>query len=244
MYKSLQVPTAIAVLTLVEMVGAAELSIIVPNTFADTEGDAVVADLIPDYRLQMIVAADQFNDLPRRTNLLTHLAYRVDGSVNTPHTYTADKMTLRLSTTEKEVSELSDEFALNIGPDEFVGFDDQVSWSTDGRGPNGGPKGYDFGLAIDPPFPYTASQGNLLIDLTVLGGSSPLLIDFTVPTTDSARFVWSGTNGVDSPIAETGTVFGGDILELRFEAVPEPATVTLLVLNCLFLSSFMRRVRL
>lgn len=226
-------------------ISAAEVAIVVPNALADTDGDWVIKDLIPDYRLQMIVASDQFSELPEGANLLTHLAYRVDGSVNSAHTYTADRMTLRLSTTSQPVSELSHEFALNIGADEAVVFDDVVSWSTDGAGLDGGPKGYDFGLPVDPPFPYDPSQGNLLVDLTVLGGSSPLLIDFNLSLRDATRFVSSGENGVDSDMAEANTVWGGDILELRFQAVPEPSSFLFAGLGALALvvSARPRRVR-
>ena len=218
-------------------IGASEISIVVPNQFANTEGDWAVTDLIPDYRLQMIVAADQFNELPSGDNLLTHLAYRVNGELDEPHTYTFDRMTLRLSTTTTEVGQLSNEFALNVGQDELVVFDGQRTWLTDGAGPAGGPKGFDFGLPVDPPFSFDPRQGNLLIDLTVVGGSSPLNIDFTIPTSDASRFIWTGDTGVDSPVAQAGSVFGGDILELEFQIIPEPsgfllAVIAILAMGC------------
>lgn len=229
------------------IVSAAETTIVVPNAFEETEGDWIIAELISDYRLQMIVAADQFTQLPTGTSLLTHLAYRVDGSVDSPHAYTADHMTLRLSTTDRLPSELSQEFAANTGPVESTGFDGVPSWSTEGVGPDGGPKGFDFGLPVEPPFPFDPSQGNLLVDLTVLGGSSPLMIDFTAPVTDSSRFIWSGENGVNSPLAdlssEFGAVYGGDILGLRFEVVPEPSALLLALLGAAALAVFARHPR-
>lgn len=237
----------LGLVTHVFVVSATEVTVVVPNAFEDTEGDWIIAELMSDYRLQMIVAADQFTQLPTGTSLLTHLAYRVDGSVDSPHTYAADNMTLRLSTTGKAPSELNQAFAANTGPDEHIGFDGVPSWSTEGIGPVGGPRGFDFGLPVEPPFPFDPSQGNLLVDLTVLGGSSPLMIDFTAPVTDSSRFIWSGENGVNSPHAdlssEFGTVYGGDILGLRFEVIPEPSSLLLALLGAVALAVSARHPR-
>jgi hypothetical protein len=60
------------------------------------------------------------------------------------------------------------------------------------------------------------------------------LIDYNLSLTDASRFVWSGKNGVDSDMAEA-TVWGGDILELRFQVVPEPSSFLFAVLGALAL---------
>ncbi|MCA9197799.1 MAG: hypothetical protein KDA87_09690 [Planctomycetales bacterium] len=97
--------------------------------------------------------------------------------------------------------------------------------STDNLGPVGGPKSFDYGIEFDSPFTFDPTAGNLLMDLTVVDATGPLLLDFSFAPTETTSFHWTGTLGHESPVAATtpeavGGPFGGHAIQ--FTMVPEP----------------------
>lgn len=58
----------------------------------------------------------------------------------------------------------------NVGPDEVVVYDGPEMIETQDLGPAGGPKLIDYGIDFRVPFPYDPSKGNLLWELTIIGG--------------------------------------------------------------------------
>jgi len=72
-------------------------------------------------------------------------------------------LTIRLSTTQKPVDGLSDQFSENVGPDETVVFDGDFWISARGSG-NRLPLPFDIAIPLQRPF-FFSGNGNLLLDI-------------------------------------------------------------------------------
>ena len=77
---------------------------------------------------------------------------------------TNEYVEIRLSTTSKTTDDLSSFFAENIGDDETLVYSGELIFSTDGSGPVGGPKDFDYIVEFDEPFIYDPTAGNLLYE--------------------------------------------------------------------------------
>lgn len=205
----------------------AQPRVVSPAAFADMEApDVADVTAVPSYRLQQIHDASDFASLGPGPHLLTRVDWRADGGITSPLVYPSPDWRLSLSTTSVAPGNLSATLADNLGPDEQVVLSGPVTLQTNADGPAGGPKAFDYGVDLDVPFAHDPSLGNLLMDLTVRDGSGPLLLDSTGPLADTTSFFWTGSLGVDSPVAEAGQ-FGGHIAQFSF--VPEPSSGLLLL---------------
>ena len=209
----------------------AQQTAISPREFAAAEAPGV-ADLtgFPSYRLQQVYGKSDFTHLGDGPHVITRIDWRPDGAVTDPLTYPSSRFIVKLSTTSAAPGSLSPTFADNVGADEMTAFDGPVTLTTANLGPAGGPKQFDYGLDLQSRFTYDPDDGNLLMDLTVLDGEGPLLFDWTANATESTSFYWTGTLGVDSPVAATlpedaGGQFGGHVIQ--FSIVPEPSSLGL-----------------
>lgn len=90
---------------------------------------------------------------------------------------------------------------------------------TQNLGPEGGPKLIDYGNDFQVLFPYDPSKGNLLWELTIIGGSVPLSLDFALQSDGLSSQTGSGALGVDSPVAEA-TQWGGHVVKLTRGTLP------------------------
>lgn len=223
----------------------AQFRVVSPNQLANVEATDV-ANLanFPSYRFQQVYSAEDFESLGPGPFQISRIDWRPDGEVTEPLTYSTPSWLLKLSTTPREPADLSVTFADNIGPDEQVVVDGAVTMSTDNLGPVGGPKSFDYGIDFDNPFTFDPTAGNLLMDLTVIDATGPLLLDFSFAPTDTTSFHWTGTLGHESPVAATtpesvGGPFGGHAIQ--FTIVPEPHTFQLLAFAIVGGSLFRRR---
>ena len=157
--------------------------------------------------------------------------WRPDGDLAAPETYTADQWIMKFSTTSKAPGELDATFANNIGEDEVVVYSGPASISTANLGPAGGPKEIDYGIDFQVPFLYDPSKGNLLWDLTILGGSQPLSLDWTFGAEGLTSVVSTSGDPADTPVARYVQNSGGHVIQFTF--VPEPDTGHLGVWFCL-----------
>ncbi len=192
------------------------IQIVVPNEFADREAPSFADNLPPSYRLQQIYAAEEFASLPPGKQLITRARWRTDGNLDVPRTVSADQWDAHLSTTPKDVAELDQQFAANVGDDETVVYDGPVSWQIIDADPAGGPRDFEFDLAFQKAFAYDPRQGNLLLDLSIRGGSEQLGLDFIVDATETTAFIWTGWTGNAEMDHTDGTTVGGHVVEYTF----------------------------
>jgi hypothetical protein len=205
-----------------------QITTVVPSTFVNMEGETSITNSTPvDYHSQQVYAASEFAALPPGENLLVRVDWRPDGGLMMPETYTADEWIMKFSTTSKNPGELDATYAANVGQDEVVVYSGTGTITTNNVGPQGGPKEIDYGIDLQVPFPYDPSKGNLLWDLTIIGGSQPLSLDWTLEGAGLTSTISTGANGsVESLIADYVQNAGGHIAQFTF--IPEPSSQWLL----------------
>lgn len=121
------------------MSGNVRADIIVPNAQAFSEGNEASEFLTEDprstsVRYQQVFAASQFNG----PGIITEIAFRPDSLRGAPFTITISNLLISLSTTSKAPDGLSATFADNIGSDETVVFNGDLTLSSaDVAGPGG-----------------------------------------------------------------------------------------------------------
>jgi len=140
---------------------------------------------------------------------------------------------VNLSTTDRGPDGLSAMFSDNIGADETI---------VHGLGPlhlSGLQPGFAVGITFDQPYLYNPAAGNLLLDIRNFGPAHTSILDAFAVLGDSVSIV--GNENVNSPLGATlthglATEFWVDIVP-----VPEPGTITLLLLGALALAWKLRR---
>ncbi len=220
--------------------GSAAEVVVTPDVLADRDGDTVTnISGVPEYRLQMVFAASQFEGLSPDNNMITRLDWRPDGGLEGPQSYGVESWKMELSSTTRQPGDMSLTFVENVGDGVTEVYNGPLTLETANIGPAGGPKAFDYGFDFTTPFAYDQSK-NLLIDLTITGVDNPevLSLDFEAAATGVTEFIWSGTNGVDSPDA-VDTRFGGDATQFTF--VPEPASLPLAIIGLFGLWTRQRR---
>ena len=209
----------------------AEIRIVAPSKFTDTEADAFIAPLPENYRVQYLYDASEFASLPADNNVMTQLSWRPDGDQAGPIAFTSERMIMRLSTTSKSPEDIDGTLDNNVTSEPVVVYDGPWNSTSQATGPAGGPKAFDFTVDFQEPFIYDPSQGNVLVDFTVTGSSADFFGDFTVPLDVPSRGIWTGADP-DSPTS-TGDVWGGAVIEFVF--VPEPTSFAIGVVGCIVL---------
>ena len=200
-----------------EQVAAESMQVVSPGAYENAEAPGSVTSGSPDGRHQQVFPASDFQSLPQNLRTITHVAVRPDGSLDSTLTITADRVVISLSTTSASPGSLSTTFADNIGADATVVCDAPVNWFSPNLGPPGGPKEFDFILALQTPFEYDPGEGNLLIDQTWSGFSNPTSYDFIDGAGPKAQLV-----GNSDPLATTAAYNTGGLVT-QFTFTPEPS---------------------
>ena len=219
-------------------IAIAQRTVISPSEFATTEApDVANVSGFPSYRFQQLYGAADFESLGPGPHIITRVDWRPGREMTETISYPAERFLMKFSTTRIDPADVLDRtFDNNIGSGEQTVFDGPVTLTTENLGPAEGPKAFDYGLDLQTPFAYDPAAGNLLMDLTVINGQGPLLLDFTFADTNTTSFHWTATLGPDSEVAAED--FGGHILQ--FTVVPEPTSMALMS-GCVFLVLMRRR---
>ena len=197
---------------------ANEIAIVVPNEFADVEGPSGGSNLPGiGFRSQTIFSSEEFASLPESHRLITTIAFRPNASVTEPRTSNWGEALWSLSTTTRAPTDMSEVFSENHGPDQTVVYDGPLVLTTKATGPPDGPRGFDYVVALQTPFFYDPSQGNLAIDFTLPSGFTPSPLDDQAVRPDA----WL----VDFPLSDsTSGALRGNQLIMQLTFVPEPST--------------------
>ena len=214
---------------------ANEISIVVPNEFANVEGASGGSNLPGiGFRELTVFAGTEFDELPESHRLITALAFRPNASVTVPRTTNWGNAQLFLSTTMRDPDNLSSVFSENHGADKQAVFDGPLTLATRAEGPPEGPRRFDYSVKFHEPFFFDPTKGNLAIDFIVPSGMTPSLLDDQAVRTNSRL--------VDFPFSEQSTgTFTGNQLILQLTFVPEPSSVCFFVLGLTGILSIRRR---
>jgi hypothetical protein len=172
---------------------------------------------VPEGRIQQLYPASVFPSTAPIIEIHS-VAFRVNQSQFGFLHETFDQLTIVMSTT---TGQLSISWDANHGPDRKTLFSGSIHFDTDH--PASGPAAFDIKIPFDTPFLYSLSAGNLLLEMshTRTGGGAGDLDAFPFST----QLLYGGT----------GQLTGG-MIATRFEysVIPEPASITLLLLGFVF----------
>lgn len=197
------------------------IQVVSPSAYADVEADSHLGDLTGGARGQQVFPASDFESLPAGYQTITRLAFRPSVELKEPLQITFHDLQLHFSTTNSSPQKLSLAFADNIGPDETVVFQGDLTYSTANVGPPEGPREFDYVMDLQTPFTYDPNEGDLLMetDWSGVSGADSSLADFVFsPGPDAHTVYFDG----DPAATTAATEWGGIVTQFTFE--PEPTT--------------------
>ncbi len=211
---------------LVPNLAQAQTNIVVPNTFANTEGDS--NNGFPfniaggSQRYQQVYASNQFSAITGPT-LITAISFRPDLTFGSAFNSTLTSIQINFSTTAVVPSGLSGTYASNIGGNDIQVYSGALTLSSTNTG--GPPRNFDIVITLQTPFLYDPAIGNLLMDVRNFGGGITTQFDSSGSDSSIGR-VWN--NDVNSPTGNTNFGDTGLVTQFTFAAVPEPTTWALI----------------
>jgi hypothetical protein len=129
-------------------------------------------------------------------------------------------------------------FADNIGPDNTLVYSGPVTFTSPGcAGPGVCP--FDLNILFTVPFLYNPAQGRLLLDFHLTGFTTVMGTLDAVSFSSPGGSVASVNGQLDAAVGAFN--FSGDIVQLGFTAVPEPASWVLLLTGALALAVIVPR---
>jgi PEP-CTERM motif len=209
-------------------------TIVVPNGATSTPGNTTDGADMTDpltIHVQLLIAAGQFASAGNLL-LIDQMAWR-SAPDKGPFSMSVGSFDISASTSTRVTNPanpafLSLTFADNIGPDNTPVFHGGGTFSSPGcSGP--APCPFDVLFNFQTPFLYDRLAGNLLLDM-VIRDLHTIIKDGALDAVSFDTFgpMAAAIGLVGSPTA-LGTDTGGDVTRFRVTAVPEPATMTLLV---------------
>ena len=238
----------VAVARITSAAGPNPITVVVPNSLASVEGTDnngfpfwPLGANPPSMRYQQVYAASQFSVLSSEGEAITQIAFRADAT-SPMFAAAVSSLQINLSTTSATPDSLSTTFANNVGANDKIVFGPAPFLFSSAIGPMPGPKPFDIVVPLTSPFFYKPSDGNLLLDIRSVGGSTEISLDAQDTTGDSIGRQYSSiVNGnLNSLTASTLRPSLG--LVTRFTTVvPEPFAAQLAVVGISLTTCFVQR---
>jgi len=204
---------------------AAQSTTVAPDGFANTDGAAISDGPIRTdgaQRYQQVYSADFF-DGPVTINEIQFRAANPENQFR-PDSITASDILITLSTTgsDADAAGIAGSFASNVGPDVQTVFDGPITLDRGGSNPSG-PQPFEYGFALEMPFDYFPSMGNLLLDVTLpMSATTTLGPGFGALESFDATVDQPDVDGVASKTGNAGAVSTGLVTQFTTVPVPEP----------------------
>lgn len=196
------------------------IKVITPASNANVEGISFATPGAAPIRIQYLILASDFVNLPASHRQLIGFNFRADISQVQSLNWGSGTERIWMSTTTRNV--LTNVFEQNHGSNKALVHDGPMFYPLLATGPTGGPRNIADAPLLQTPFFYDPSQGNLLVDRLVFSTNpSPRANIDTLLTNQNLVLL----NAAD-PNATTGTLVTAPAV-LQFEFVPEPATFVL-----------------
>jgi hypothetical protein len=184
----------------------------IPSTVLDAEGNS--DNLYPfnggSMRYQQVIAASEF---PGGARVITKIVLRPDAISGVAFSETLSNVQINLTTTPKTPQTLSKTFADNLGNDNTVVYQGELTISSECLDVAGGSKEFDIVIKLQTPFAYDPAAGNLLLDIRNPSGIKTTQLD-AHDAPDSTARVWS--DDADSPTGTLNDPYPSVGLVLRF----------------------------
>ena len=200
----ISIGTSLLLLSGIRCSQAAEISVVSPHQYADSEGPDHSGIFPEAFRAQDITHRSEFDALPVGGAWLTEIRFRPDGADPVGAVLSFGRVQFSLSITQVDPLDISFTFADNITGTPVVVYN--AAWSSTVINPD--PPGaetrpFDFRIPLETPYFYNPAEGNLLIDaIREMPGSGLARVDTDASNVFSEkRAIWSGELGVDSPVS-------------------------------------------
>jgi hypothetical protein len=233
--------TTVRVVSVVVVVGACNpvsgqvIGVVSPSATATTEGNDSSAPTLIPARIQHLIPASDFANLPASQRRLMAFNFRADATQNQSISWNNGGERVWMSTTSLNV--LTTNFDSNHGVDRTLVHDGDLPFPLLATGPAGGPKNFAAGTRLNTPFVYDPSKGNLLIERLIFGVNPSAIATIDTQLTSFNRFLVS-TN----PNSAIG-ILASELPVLRFEFVPEPTTIAITGFLSMILLAWHRKSR-
>jgi hypothetical protein len=199
--------TALLLLAGIRSAQAAEISVVSPHQYADSEAPDRTGGNHPEAaRQQGIAHRSEFDTLPVGGAWLTEIRYRPDGAVPVGEVASFGRVQFSLSVTQVDPLHMSFTFADNITGTPIVVYN--AAWSStviNPDPPGAGTRPFDFRIPLESPYFYNPAEGNLLYDIIrEMPGPGNGLARSDLDLSDAfseKQDIWSEQLGVDSPVS-------------------------------------------
>ena len=214
------------------------IRIVSPPSTANTEGNTSVTPTRTPLRIQYLIPAADFADLPASHRYIAGFNFRSDRTQTQAVDWIIPDEQIWMSTTNK--TSLTNVFDDNHGPNKALLFDGTMTYPFLGTGPAAGPRPFADGTRLQTPFYYDPSQGNLVVELRDFDKNYPIPASIDVVTIPSASIRTLLNEG--NPNGATGVPIPNTVAPMRFEfVVPEPSAAVLAGLACVNLLAWRRK---
>jgi hypothetical protein len=225
----------VAALGICNLASGQVIGVVSPSATATTEGNDSSAPSLVPARIQHLIPASDFANLPASQRRLVAFNFRADATQNQSISWNNGGERVWMSTTS--LNTLTTNFDSNHGVDRTLVHDGDLPFPLLATGPAGGPKNFAAGTRLNTPFVYDPSKGNLLIDRLIFGVNPSAIATIDTQLTSFNRFLVS-TN----PNSPTG-ILASELPVHRFEFVPEPSTFAITGFMSVILLAWHRRSR-
>lgn len=192
--------------------------VVVPEEAADSPGNGgtifpfgATAECTDGLRFQQVIDGSEIG-----SGNISGVAFRLDDGESDfgPHTY--GDTTIKLSSTSRSSGNLSETFSDNIGEDETLVFEGDMT--VEASAGSGSTNPFDFRFPIEVPFQFDGSSDNLLLDVTVEDcpdGADGVFFD---SDTRDVHDVYAFDK--DAATAEPSSGAGGMVTEITLSSPP------------------------